>query len=538
MLDASAIRIVPRAVFAAEQVRVRTADFMRVDFAAIKQQTEAADLLSTRTIADLMAQAVWKLVGDEERMKQLLDQDVSDIAQVRIDAFDIGKIKAACKMALQQGWDIGTKQARREIMKSSGHKYGRETFAATSIRDRAAQYMDANAMRMAQNLGDGARSMIQQELTRGVRTGDTPAAIAAAILDRLESKGFTDRDGIEAAGVTQDILDELEALDDVPNVPAYINTLVRTNSFEALNEARFAEFTDPELEGWVEGLEYSAVMDERTTEFCQYMDERVYRADNEVWNEYRPPNHFNCRSLLIPVTKASGWDGEESDPPEMQPAEGFARCGCGTLHFEYDESQHPRDENGRWTDGGGGGEDTHELRGAGKGGGVTKEDVQRIAGEEGVKNVRIAPISDRERGGTRYRVLGQHDGKSGTVIINSKELRTLSEKELRGVIKHEGGHAELDRAWKARSSGVNDYIVDHNAALQRDDGTTAYSRGFWARFRQAEKELDWKDSIDRILLTRHHRNAIHESFAEMRRTGELKGSYKKLDSLVRAHNGR
>lgn len=527
MLDAASIRIVPRAVFAADQVRVRTADFMRVDFAAIKQQTEAADLLSTRTIADLMAQAVWKLIGDEERMRQLLDQDVSDIAQVRLEAFDIGKIKAACKMALQQGWDIGSKQARREIIKSSGHKYGRvlfeydedqhprdengrwtdggggdapvakvvveydknvrsyrvlsldadgnevgdatyvgdkrtatmdailrerdsmefdpakmtgseitkaqtllekqasmindaliekgrgnekpsETvakkdltsqaakavwdkqaalrnevqtragpghnrlprgvgssprknmsraiFAAkpNTIRDRAAAYLDANSMRMAQNLGDGARAMIQQELTRGVRTGDTPAAIAAAILDRLESKGFTDRDGIEAAGVTQDILDELEALDDVPNVPAYINTLVRTNSFEALNEARFAEFTDPELEGWVEALEYSAVMDERTTEFCQYMDERVYRADNEVWNAYRPPNHFNCRSLLIPVTKTSGWDGVEDDPPEMQPADGFARCGCGTLHFEYDEDWHPRDANGRWMDTGAG----------------------------------------------------------------------------------------------------------------------------------------------------------------------------------------
>lgn len=472
----------PRLAFEAADVRVRTADFQRVDFAAIKRNTETLDAAARRQIANVMAAAVWKLIGDADRMRELLDQDVSDIAQVKIDAFDIGKLKAACKQALINAWELGAAQSRREIIKSSGHKFtydesqhprdergrwtdgetmtdstgtevpvedmasivrhdvwydrsvkswavasydkegnqvggstyvytkpealsdkalrekdvetakarladapkhSRISFAKkpTTLRDNAAAYLDANGMRMAQNLGDGARSMIQQELTRAVRTGISPTEAAAIILDRLASKGFTDREGIEGAGVTQDVLDEMEALDDIADVPAYINTLVRTNTFEAMNEARLAEFTDPELDGWVVAFEYSAILDENTTEFCRYMDGRVYAADNEVWDTHRPPNHFNCRSLLIPITKASGWDGQESEPPEVDPATGFARCGCGKEHglprsvavqhsespntdiahdegarstFEYDESQHPRDENGRWTDGGGG----------------------------------------------------------------------------------------------------------------------------------------------------------------------------------------
>ena len=37
----------------------------------------------------------------------------------------------------------------------------------------------------------------------------------------------------------------------------------------------------------------------------------------------RPPLWFNCRTVLIPITKLDGWDGEESDEPTVWPPEGF-----------------------------------------------------------------------------------------------------------------------------------------------------------------------------------------------------------------------
>jgi SPP1 gp7 family putative phage head morphogenesis protein len=110
------------------------------------------------------------------------------------------------------------------------------------------------------------------------------------------------------------------------NVPAYLNTLARTNTFEALNEARYAEFTDPALSDFVLALEYSAVLDDRTTEICMALDGNVWADDNPVWDDYRPPNHYNCRSVLVPVTSADGWNGIESDPPTVEPAAGFARA--------------------------------------------------------------------------------------------------------------------------------------------------------------------------------------------------------------------
>jgi SPP1 gp7 family putative phage head morphogenesis protein len=106
------------------------------------------------------------------------------------------------------------------------------------------------------------------------------------------------------------------------NTPHRMETMVRTNTFDAINTARFGYFTDPALNGFVEALEYSAVLDDRTTEICQDLDGHVHAVDSNVWERYQPPNHYNCRSLLIPVTKADDW--EESGEPSIEPQKGFA----------------------------------------------------------------------------------------------------------------------------------------------------------------------------------------------------------------------
>ena len=112
-----------------------------------------------------------------------------------------------------------------------------------------------------------------------------------------------------------------------PQTAAYLDTLARTNLFEAMNEARFAEFTDPALGDFVVALEYSAILDDRTTLICEGLQGKTWAADSDLWNEFRPPNHFGCRSVLIPVTQLDGWDGVESPAPSVQPQVGFG----GTL---------------------------------------------------------------------------------------------------------------------------------------------------------------------------------------------------------------
>jgi len=194
-----------------------------------------------------------------------------------------------------------------------------------SLRNKVVDYFEVNVFRMAGSMCDGARAIIQQELQLGVKAGQSPGETKAAIWDRLTSRGFTDKASVRLVEDDNKVMDLLDALwvDTEEAALSYINTLVPTNTFEALNEALFAEFTDPSLGDFVEGLEYSAVLDETTTVICRELNGLKLKADNEAWDTFRPPNHYNCRSLLIPITSIDGWDGVEDELPAVEPQEGF-----------------------------------------------------------------------------------------------------------------------------------------------------------------------------------------------------------------------
>lgn len=336
--DRVAIEPRPRAAFAAEAVRVERSALDvsparpwvdHVDFKAIVRRSAYVETRAARRLANLVARSVWRILGDREALAALLDDDVSDIGTLKLQARDVASLRTACVDALRDSWSLGRRQAQAEARRTRKLK-----MAALDTRAAAADYFQANSFRMAQNLSDGARALIQQELTRAVRVGERPEAVSRNIIERLIERGFTDYQGIDTEVDDEALLADLLDLDDPDRLPHYVNTLVRTNTFEAMNEARYAYFTDPALDGYVVAFEYSAVLDEKTTEFCRYMDGRVYAADSEVWDTHRPPGHYNCRSLLIPITKTAGWDGVESEPPEMEPAAGFARIArpthCGS----------------------------------------------------------------------------------------------------------------------------------------------------------------------------------------------------------------
>ena len=93
------------------------------------------------------------------------------------------------------------------------------------------------------------------------------------------------------------------------NQGARLETIIRTNTTDLYNQARWLMYTAPELRGWVQAFRYTAVMDERTTELCRGLHGRIFKP--EELNGYIPPNHFNCRSTIVPVTVMdTGWERE------------------------------------------------------------------------------------------------------------------------------------------------------------------------------------------------------------------------------------
>lgn len=70
----------------------------------------------------------------------------------------------------------------------------------------------------------------------------------------------------------------------------------RTKHTEVMNRGRLEAF---ESSGVVAAYQYSAILDDRTSDICRGLDGKIFQAGKEPV----PPMHFNCRSLLIPITK-------------------------------------------------------------------------------------------------------------------------------------------------------------------------------------------------------------------------------------------
>jgi SPP1 gp7 family putative phage head morphogenesis protein len=100
-----------------------------------------------------------------------------------------------------------------------------------------------------------------------------------------------------------------------------IETIVRTNTLAAFNEARGQQFA--KLGDAIIGYQYSAVMDNRTSDICMELDNKFITPAE--YDYYCPPNHYNCRSLLVPIFHDEVEESEKLDdpPPTKREKGGF-----------------------------------------------------------------------------------------------------------------------------------------------------------------------------------------------------------------------
>ncbi len=293
----------------------------RVAFTVIENRQDRLALELTSQVASFVAKAARRMVGADEDLKKLIDSDPTDIADVEMSGNQKARLKDMYRRSLASAWTLGGSLARNEIERARGQRF----VTMADLRDKAADYFEANGFRMAGNVADGVRALIQQELQNSVKFGRSVKDTREAIWDRLVAKGFTSRESVLETEDDAEVVRDLKQLWNIAEQQsaAYLDTLARTNLYEAMNEARFAEFTDPALGDFVVAMEYSAILDDRTTEICEALNGKVYAADSDEWDNIRPPNHYNCRSVLIPITAIDGWDGHESAPPSVQPQKGF-----------------------------------------------------------------------------------------------------------------------------------------------------------------------------------------------------------------------
>ena len=92
----------------------------------------------------------------------------------------------------------------------------------------------------------------------------------------------------------------------------WVQTFVRTKTTDIFNRGRKSYWDNDELAKQViEAYQFSAIMDERTSDVCRELDGQIFEG-GEFANQIVPPLHFNCRSVLVPVTKFEDYKSSDS----------------------------------------------------------------------------------------------------------------------------------------------------------------------------------------------------------------------------------
>jgi SPP1 gp7 family putative phage head morphogenesis protein len=100
----------------------------------------------------------------------------------------------------------------------------------------------------------------------------------------------------------------------------HIKTVARMESITAANQARIQAAKESKI---VKAFRFWAVIDIRTTDFCRSRHNHIIPLDSPYLDEYTPPCHFGCRSLLSTMTVFDEFKYTEVDTLESVPVKYF-----------------------------------------------------------------------------------------------------------------------------------------------------------------------------------------------------------------------
>ena len=241
----------------------------RVDFKAVAQHFDTAGAALTTILQDAFrAWADGQLPALISGMQDNIERAASATVTLPPD------IQRKVEDVLLENYRQGRADLRREVT-------GQAAFATGDVNyepEKAIEYLRTMALRMTSRLSEGATAAVRSQLILIIKNGLPDREAIARVRDALTPY-------IGAAGMPAD----------------RIENLIRTNVTEAYNQGRLIEARQPEMRALVHGMEYQAILDEVTTPICRHLHKKQFRLEDPELDRFTPPNHYRCRSILVPV---------------------------------------------------------------------------------------------------------------------------------------------------------------------------------------------------------------------------------------------
>lgn len=229
----------------------------RTDFQKIESQLMSATESTMDKVRPIIQEQIQDLAEQVERKKIIKNQDFEKIDTLKIKK--LSDLKRILKNDLRDTFKTGMASGQSELIKGN--------FTLPLPNDAFLEGLDAETFQF-------------------IGTYDFKIKESTAILLRQAIK-----DGTPLSVVVDQMNEEFASLGEVS-----IERFSRTKTTEVFNRGRLEFF---QQSGVVQGYQYSAILDDRTTAICSGLHGKFFKEGKQPV----PPLHFNCRSLLIPVTK-------------------------------------------------------------------------------------------------------------------------------------------------------------------------------------------------------------------------------------------
>lgn len=297
-------------------------------FDEIRKTLDALEVKSLRPLRAVLVQARDALISRIKRVKDL--PRPRDVGLKGMPAF-----RRAIRDLLQTASATGGRDAKREVRlarRRLGDQKRKNFKGSDAFTPRnAATWMREKEFFVTDLLDEAITKDVRGILVNALKTGELNDVVADKIWTAFENY-IGDPDVLR---------------DGEPLSAARLETIVRTNLTDAYNHGRMMEYTSDDMLPFLNAIRYSAILDSRTTEVCRFLDGKCFTPEDPDLTDLLPPNHFNCRSIVVPVVVGEAVNEDDY----ITPADvGFAKGLADSKFLAYNPDQ-VRDWHGRWGDG-------------------------------------------------------------------------------------------------------------------------------------------------------------------------------------------